>query len=205
MKPVVGLTGGIACGKSTVARMFEDHGVPVVDADRLAREVVAPGTEGLAAVVEAFGPSFLCPDGSLDREKMGTHIFHDEEARRALSAIVHPRIQRATVEAFGRLRDHPAPYAIYDAALLVENGQHRIFPALVVVRADEATQLARLRARDGLTAEAAQARIDAQLPTRAKVAVADYVIDNDGPIEATAAQVADVHAQLVHRFEERSR
>ncbi len=200
MKPTVGLTGGIACGKSTVARMFGEHGIPVVDADRLAREVVAPGTVGLAAVVDAFGPEYLLPDGSLDREKLGALVFDDEAARRKLNAIVHPQIQRASVAALARLQGNPSPYLLYDAALLVENGLHRMFPALVVVRADRTTQLARLQARDHLNPQAALARIDAQLPMNAKVAVADYVIDNDGPLEATLAQVNEVHAALLKHF-----
>lgn len=200
MKPTVGLTGGIACGKSTVAGMFGELGVPVVDADQLARDVVAPGTDGLTAVVEAFGPEFLLADGSLDREKLGALVFADDEARRRLNGILHPRIQQASMAALASLQEHSSPYLLYDAALLVENGLHRMFPALVVVRADRATQLARLRERDGLSRQQAEARIEAQLPVDAKVAVADYVIDNDGSLEATRAQVEEVHRKLLERF-----
>lgn len=200
MKPTVGLTGGIACGKSTVAGMFGELGVPVVDADQLARDVVAPGTDGLMAVVEAFGPEFLLADGSLDRDKLGALVFADDEARRRLNGILHPRIQQASMAALASLQGHNSPYLLYDAALLVENGLHRMFPALVVVRADRATQLARLRERDGLSPQQAEARIEAQLPVDAKVAVADYVIDNDASLEATRAQVEEVHRKLLERF-----
>lgn len=200
MKPVVGLTGGIACGKSTVAAQLAELGVPIVDADALAREVVAPGTPGLAAIVERFGSDVLLADGSLDRKKLGERVFSDPDARRALNAITHPRIAAAGMEKLRALADHPAPYRVYEAALLVENGMAKAFAALVVVTVDEATQLARLMARDGSTESEARARIASQLPLAKKVEVADHVIDNSGTPEATRAKVRALHDALVARF-----
>jgi len=200
MKPVVGLTGGIACGKSTVAAQLAELGVPIVDADALAREVVAPGTSGLAAIVERFGSDVLLADGSLDRKKLGERVFSDPDARRALNAITHPRIAAAGLEKLRALADHPAPYRVYEAALLVENGMAKAFAALVVVTVDEATQLARLMARDGSTEDEARARIASQLPLAKKVEVADHVIDNSGAPEDTRAQVRALHDTLVARF-----
>jgi len=200
MKPVVGLTGGIACGKSTVAAQLAELGVPIVVADALAREVVAPGTPGLAAIVERFGSDVLLADGSLDRKKLGEQVFADPDARRALNAITHPRIAAAGMEKLRALADHPAPYRVYEAALLVENGMAKAFAALVVVTVDEATQLARLMARDVSTEDEARARIASQLPLAKKVEVADHVIDNSGAPEATRAQVRALHDALVARF-----
>lgn len=201
MKPTVGLTGGIACGKSTVARMFcDDHGIPIVDADLLAREVVAPGSDGLRAVIDAFGEDFLTADGGLDRAKMGALVFDDDDKRKRLNSIVHPRIAKAGMEAMQALQSHSAAYLIYEAALLVENKLQKMFGALVVVSLEPAVQLERLMARDSSTEDEAMARIDSQLPLADKVAVADYVIDNGGTEDATRARVAEVHAQLVERF-----
>jgi dephospho-CoA kinase len=200
MKPVIGLTGGIASGKSSVAALLAHEGIPIVDADALAREVVAPGSSGLAAIVERFGNHVLLEDGSLDRKKLGDLVFSDPEARRALNAITHPRIAAAGMEKLRALADHPAPYRVYEAALLVENGLTKAFAALVVVRVDEATQLARLMARDGSSEADARARIASQLPLAEKVAVADFVIDNSGDPEATRVQVRALHETLCERF-----
>lgn len=200
MKPVVGLTGGIACGKSTVASQLAALGVPIVDADALAREVVAPGTAGLAAIVERFGSDVLLADGALDRKKLGELVFSDADARRALNAITHPRIAAAGMEKLRALADHPAPYRIYEAALLVENGMAKAFAALVVVTVDEATQLRRLMARDGSSEAEAGARIASQLPLAKKIEVADHVIDNSGTPEETNARVRALHDTLTARF-----
>ena len=193
----MGLTGGIGSGKSTVARFFEELGVPVVDADRVAREVVEPGTEGLAEIVAAFGEGVLDEDGRLDRAALGRRVFADPAARRQLESILHPRIGALSME---RLMAHSReghPYALYEAALLVENGSHSMMGELVVVAVDEATQLARVKARDGLDDDAARARIASQLPLSDKVAVADYVIRNDGSLEETRARVEEVHRALL--------
>lgn len=201
MKPTVGLTGGIACGKSTVARMFrEDHAIPVVDADLLAREVVAPGSDGLKAVIDAFGSEFLDATGGLDRAKMGALVFDDPEKRKLLNSIVHPRIAAAGMQAMQALQSDPAPCLIYEAALLVENELQKMFGALVVVSLQPEVQLQRLMARDSSTAAEARSRIDSQLPLAEKVAVADWVIDNGGTEADTRRRVAEVHAQLVERF-----
>lgn len=200
MKPVIGLTGGIASGKSSVARVLAELGIPVVDADALAREVVAAGSPGLAAIVARFGSDVLLESGELDRKKMGDLVFSDPEARRALNAITHPRIAAAGMAKLQALADHPAPYRVYEAALLVENKLAKAFAALVVVKVDPTTQLARLRGRDDSSEADAQARIDSQLPLAEKVAVADYVVDNSGTPEETRAQVLALHDTLVARF-----
>ncbi|MEM9195454.1 MAG: dephospho-CoA kinase [Myxococcota bacterium] len=196
MKPTVGLTGGIASGKSTVARMFGELGIPIVDADQLARDVVAVGTPGLKKITEAFGTDYLTEDGTLDRAKMGSLVFGDEDARKRLNAIVHPLIAQAGMQALQSLADHPAPYRIYEAALLVENKIHRMFPTLIVVAVDPSTQLTRLMERDGFSREEAEARIASQMPLEEKTAVADHVIDNGGSPEETRAQVEAIHQTL---------
>src|SRR5687767_2515536 len=138
-KPTIGLTGGIASGKSTVSRVLEQLGVGIVDADQLAREVVAVGSDGLREVVATFGAGVLTPEGSLDREKLGAIVFGDEQARRKLQAITHPRIAQMGAERIAALQSGPAPYVIYDAPLLVEVGAHKSFAALIVVAAAEPT------------------------------------------------------------------
>lgn len=200
MKPVVGLTGGIASGKTTVAIMFNDLGIPVVDADDLAREVVEPGTPGLAAIVEEFGEDVLDEEGRLDRKKVADLVFGDDEAREKLNAIMHPRIGAAGVECMRSFDDHEAPYLLYEGALLVETGAYKAFQALVVVSAEESVQRLRLIARDGFTLTEANARIEAQLPLEQKVAFADYVVTNNGNLEGTRRQVAEIHAKLVAKF-----
>ncbi|UCH29429.1 MAG: dephospho-CoA kinase [Myxococcales bacterium] len=200
MKPVVGLTGGIASGKTTVSKMFADLGIPIIDADELAREVVEPGTPGLAAIVEEFGEDVLDEEGGLDRKKVADLVFGDEEARETLNAIMHPRIGAAGAKYVQGYQDHPAPYVIYEGALLVETGAHKGFSALVVVSAEESVQRLRLIARDGFTVHDANARIEAQLPLDRKVAVADFVVSNNGDLEGTRRQVNEIHEQLVARF-----
>jgi dephospho-CoA kinase len=202
---IVGLTGGIGSGKSTVARIFAEQGVPVVDADRVAREVVEPGTEGLREVVEAFSEDVLDADGRLDRAKLGERVFGDDAARKKLESILHPRIAAASMARFAELASEGHPYAIYEAALLVENGSHRMMQALVVVSAREETQIARVCARDGVDEAAARQRIAAQLPLEEKVAVADYVISNDGSLEQTRDRTLEVHRALLERFAEGGR
>lgn len=200
MKPVVGLTGGIAAGKTTVSKMFADLGIPVIDADDLAREVVDPGTPGLQQVVDEFGPSVLDSSGRLDRKIVGDLVFNDEEARTKLNAILHPRIAAAGANYINSYQDHEAPYIVYEAALLVETGTYEALAALVVVSADESVQRLRLVARDGFTVDEANARIASQLPVSRKVEVADFVITNNGNLEHTREQVAEVHGSLVARF-----
>jgi dephospho-CoA kinase len=200
MKPVVGLTGGIASGKTTVAKMFGDLGVPIIDADDLAREVVEPGTPGLQAIVDEFGEDVLDQSGRLDRKKVGELVFGDEEARETLNAILHPRIGAAGAKHIQAYEDHPAPYVVYEAALLVETGAYKAFPVLVVVSAEESVQRLRLIARDGYTVSEANARIESQLPLGRKIALADHVVTNNGDLEGTRRQVGEVHEQLTARF-----
>lgn len=199
---VVGLTGGIGCGKSTVSDMFRGLGVPVVDADQVAREVVLPGTEGLAAVIEAFGEQFLDANGALDRVKLGRRVFGDPAARRRLESILHPRIAALSQQHFGRLAEEKHPYALYEATLLVETGRDAEFAALIVVKASPEQQKARVANRDGLDAESAAKRIAAQMSADEKAARGDFVIDNQGDLQATRAQVARIHASLLARFSE---
>jgi dephospho-CoA kinase len=187
-----GLTGGLASGKSTVAARLRALGVPVIDADELAREVVAPGTPGLAAVAAAFVPSVLLPDGSLDRPKLAALVFSDPDRRRRLNAIVHPLIGAASAARVAELTARGEPIACYEAALLVENGIADAFRPLVVVSVPEAVQVARAMARDAATEEQARARIASQLPLAAKVAAADHVIENGGSREETIRRTDEV-------------
>jgi dephospho-CoA kinase len=191
-----GLTGGLASGKSTVAARLRAQGLPVLDADALARDAVAPGTEGLAEVVRAFGPEVLLPDGSLDRARVAALVFTDEGRRRQLNAIVHPRIAALTAERAAALEAQGEPLACYEAALLVENRLADAFRPLVVVAVPEATQIARAMARDGATEEQVRGRLAAQLPLADKVAVADHVIDNTGDQAATERQADEVLAAI---------
>ena len=195
---LVGLTGGIATGKSTVSAMFRELGAEVIDADRLARAVVAPGEPALAEIVRAFGTGVLLPDGGLDRKALGAIIFGDAEKRKTLEAITHPAIR----ERFGRrLAELEAAgftgVVLFDAAVLVESGNYRNMDRVVVVCTDEATQLARLKARDGLGGEEAMARVRSQMPVAEKAKLADHVIDNSGDRARTAARVREVYAALV--------
>jgi len=197
---VVGLTGGIASGKSTVARLFGALGVPVVDADQVARDVVAPGSDGLREVAAAFGPGVLATNGALDRAALGAVVFADSAARKRLEAITHPRIAIESGRRLAQASAAGAAYVLYEAALLVENGSYEMFAALIVVTAPEDVQRARILSRDGLDATQAQARIAAQAPIAAKVAVADWVIDNGGGSAALEARVQAVHGEILARF-----
>jgi dephospho-CoA kinase len=193
---VIGLTGGIACGKSTVAAMLRELGAPIIDADELARRVVEPGTPGLAAVVQRFGGGVVDGDGRLDRKALGAIVFADPDARRALNAITHPRIAAAGQEELARLRAGGAPLVIYEAALLVENKIHLGLDGLIVVAVAPEVQLHRLMARDGIGEAEARARVAAQLPLADKLAVADWVVDNGGGVDDTRRQVVALWTRL---------
>ena len=197
---VFGLTGGIASGKSAVAARLRARGVPVIDADQLARDAVAPGSGGLAEVVAAFGEGFVLPDGTLDRKKLGREVFGDEDKRRRLNAIVHPRVSALTFQATAKLRDAGEPLACYEAALIVENGLADAFRPLVVVSAPEDVQIARAAARDGATLDEARARVRAQFPLADKVAAADLVIDNTGTREELQRRTDETLAALCQRL-----
>lgn len=189
---VFGLTGGIASGKSTVAARLRARGVPVLDADQLARDVVAPGSDGLAEVVRAFGPGVLAEDGSLDRKRLAAVAFAREEDRRTLERITHPRIAALTMERIAELQGRGEPLVGYEAALLVESGRADLFRPLVVVSASEAAQLARAMQRDGASADEVRARLAAQLPMAEKAARADYLVANDGDLAALVARADEV-------------
>lgn len=200
MKPIVGLTGGIASGKSAVAAMLGSLGAGVVDADAVAREVVAPGTEGLRLVVDEFGRDILNGDGTLDRKRLGAVVFSDTRARARLNAILHPRIAALSAQRIAALQITDVPYIVYEAALLVEGGLHRAMSALIVVTSDTSTQQSRMLARDGLDSDEALSRIAAQLPTADKVAVADFVIENNGSLPELQERARHLHRQLLQRF-----
>ena len=180
MSWVFGLTGGIASGKSTVGKRFAARLVPVIDADLVAREVVAPGSEGLAAVIEAFGADLLLSDGSLDRKALAARAFASEGSRRTLNGIIHPRIAIATQLAIGKLDAQGEPLVCYEAALLVENHLADAFRPLVVVVASVEAQLRRAMARDEADEGQIQARLAAQLSNAEREKVADFVIRNEG-------------------------
>ena len=161
---VYGLTGGIASGTPTVARLFSELGAPGVDADLRARQVVAPGSPALDEIVREFGSDILLPDKSLDRNKLGSIVFADDEARRKLNLITHPRIYAAGQVALKEMADRGEAVALYEAALIVENKLHHGMQGLIVVSVPPDLQSARLQSRDGISADAAQARLAAQLP-----------------------------------------
>ena len=177
---IVGLTGGIATGKSTFAEALRARGAPVIDADVLAREVVAPGSPALAEIARTFGPGVLGPDDALDRKRLGALVFADPEARHRLEAITHPAIRQLMLAETARLAEAGHPLAFYDAPLLYEVGIDAVVDAVVVVYAPEQAQRARLAARDWASAAEAEARLAAQWPIDEKAARADFVVDNTG-------------------------
>lgn len=193
---VVAVTGGVASGKSAATRAFEALGRHVADADVAARDLVAPGSAGLAAVVDRFGPGVLGADGALDRRALRERIFREPDAKRALEAILHPRI-RAALEA--EVRAAPGPYAVVAIPLLAEVGGRAAYPWLdriVVIDVPREVQHARLVARDGVDAALADAMLDAQASRAQRLAIADEVIDNTGTLEALQAAVAALDARL---------
>ncbi|MGZ4651169.1 MAG: dephospho-CoA kinase [Kineosporiaceae bacterium] len=190
----IGLTGGIGSGKSTVAALLAAHGAVIVDADRIAREVVEPGTPGLAAVVAGFGEGVLAADGSLDRPALAAIVFADPDARTRLDGIVHPLVRQRAVELLADLPDDAV--AVQDVPLLVETGQAAAYDLVLVVETDLDTRIARLVSR-GMTEQDARARIAAQATDEQRRAVADVVLDNRGTPEQLAAQVDRFWAERV--------
>jgi len=197
---VIGLTGGIASGKSAVANMLRDRGAAVVDADEIARRVVEPGTPALAEIRARFGDSVLDADGRLDRKALAARVFADPDARAALNQITHPRIALASQEEISGWAERGASIVFYEAALLVENRAYEWLDALIVVAASTAVQLERVRARDLLDDEQARARLAAQLPLDQKIAHATWVIDNGGDLSATEAQLDGVIKAIEERY-----
>ncbi|MEV0448105.1 dephospho-CoA kinase [Streptomyces sp. NPDC050600] len=193
----VGLTGGIGAGKSEVSRLLVSYGAVLIDADRIAREVVEPGTPGLAAVVAEFGPGILTPEGTLDRPRLGSIVFNDPERLAALNAIVHPLVGARSAELESRAT--AGDVVVHDVPLLTENGLAPLYDLVVVVDAAPETQLDRLVRLRGMTEPEAKARMAAQATRAQRRAVADLVIDNDGPLEALEPQVRKVWETLKER------
>lgn len=204
--PLVGLTGGIASGKSTVANWFRSWGGCVIDADQIARDVAAVEGRAYREIVEQFGDEILDAEGAILRAKLGSIIFNDEAARARLEAIMHPAIRRESASRFAACAaSGDYRFGVYEAALLIETGIHDHFDWLVVVACSVETQLERILRRDELDEEAARARIDSQLPLEQKVALADYVIDSDTTLEETERRAREVWEEISRRVRERPR
>ncbi|MCX5413270.1 dephospho-CoA kinase [Streptomyces sp. NBC_00059] len=193
----VGLTGGIGAGKSEVSRLLARYGAVLIDADRIAREVVEPGTPGLTAVVEAFGPGILNTDGSLDRSALGTIVFADPERLATLNGIVHPLVGARSAEL--ERAAGPGAVVVHDVPLLTENGLAPLYDLVVVVDAAPETQLDRLLGLRGMTESDARARMAVQATREERLAVADLVVDNDGPLENLEPQVQKLWSELTAR------
>ncbi|MFB7580518.1 dephospho-CoA kinase [Streptomyces hydrogenans] len=198
----VGLTGGIGAGKSEVSRLLVSYGAVLIDADRIAREVVEPGTPGLAAVVAAFGDGVLTGDGTLDRPKLGSIVFADPERLATLNAIVHPLVGARSAELESAAG--PGDVVIHDVPLLTENGLASLYDLVVVVDASPETQLDRLVRLRGMAGAEAKARMAAQATRADRLEIADLVIDNDGPLDALEPQVREVWDELTRRTADRA-
>jgi dephospho-CoA kinase len=195
---LVGLTGGIATGKSTVAQTLRRLGAEVIDADQLARDVVAPGEPALREIVREFGPEVLQPDGTLDRKTLGAIVFGDTPRRKRLEAITHPAIRDRFVARLAALEAAGFEGLVFfDAPVMIESGNYRNMDRLVVVFTDEATQRTRLMGRDGMPAAEASRRMATQMPVVDKAKLADYVIDNCGDRATTEARTREVYEALL--------
>ncbi|MEV5594325.1 dephospho-CoA kinase [Streptomyces sp. NPDC052496] len=193
----VGLTGGIGAGKSEVSRLLASYGAVIVDADKIAREVVEPGTPGLAAVTAEFGTDVLSADGTLNRPRLGEIVFSDPERLQALNAIVHPLVGARSAEL--EAAAGPDAVVVHDVPLLTENGLAPLYDLVVVVDATPHTQLDRLVRLRGMAESEAKARMEAQATRESRLAIADLVIDNDGPLDALEPQVRKVWQHLCER------
>lgn len=193
----VGLTGGIATGKSTVSRLFVECGAHLIDADVLAREAVEPGRPAYNEIIGAFGRDILRPDGTVDRVRLGRRVFAEPAQRQRLEAMIHPYVFTEEERLCrGLAANNPHPVIIFDAALLMETGAHKSKDRVIVVTADEKTQIQRLTARNHLSEEEARKRIQAQMPLAEKVKVADYVIEGSLPLERLRQEVKRIYAEL---------
>ena len=202
---LVGLTGGIATGKSTVSALLRQLGCEIIDADLLAREVVEPGQPAWTTIVAEFGQDVLTGDGTLDRKKLGAIVFADPERRRRLEAITHPAIRERFQARLDELAEKGfTGIVIFDAAVMIESGNYKNMDRLVVVVTDEPTQMDRLRGRDGTDDAEGRRKIASQMPLSEKAKLADYVIDNSGTREATTEQVRRVFATLMSELRSRS-
>jgi len=193
---IIGLTGGIATGKSLVSGELKRLGAAVIDADAVAKEVVEPGRPAYAEIAEAFGPGVIRQDGSIDRKKLGQIIFSDPAARERLNAITHPRIRERMKEETARLLKEGAGIIVLDIALLIETGVRYEVDRIVVVYADPARQLERLMQREAMSRDEAKKRISCQMDIKEKAEYADYVIDNSGTKEDTLEQTRALFAEL---------
>ncbi len=194
----VGLTGSIGVGKSFVASVFEELGCHVLDADDTAREVVAPGSAGLEEIVKQFGSDMRQPDGTLDRQRLGSIVFANNEKRELLNSILHPRIIQRQDEVLKDWEtDDPNGIAVVDAALMIESGGYKRFDKLIVVHCRPEVQLERLMVRNGFTRAEAQRRIDSQMPQSEKQRFADYLIDTSDGFEPTRERTKQVYEQLI--------
>lgn len=193
----VGLTGGIASGKSTVSRMLADLGAVIIDSDLIAREVVEPGTDGLEEVVAAFGDEILTADGALDRPRVGAIVFADPEKRKVLEGIIHPRVFMRAIEIDEAAGEHAV--IVNDIPLLAETNQADRFDAVVVVDVPTELQVERMVRDRGMSVEEAESRIAAQATREQRLAIATYVIENTGTLEDLKQSVADVYAALLAR------
>lgn len=193
---IFGLTGGIACGKSTVTKTFRSNGIPIVDADIVAREIVEPGEPAWVRIVAEFGPEYLNEDKTLNRTKFGNFVFQNPDALSKLNKFMGPHLIDESNRQFNAFRDEGHNLVGYDAALIVEMGHADKYRPLIVVNCPFATQIERLIKRNNLTYEQAKARIDAQIPLSEKVKLADFVIDTSGTVENSAQQTLDILSKL---------
>lgn len=193
---IFGLTGGIGAGKSAVAAMIREEGVPVVDADRIARDIVEPGKPAYEEIVRRFGADILLPGGGIDRRKLGEIVFSDAEKRASLEAITHPAIMSEIASALAGLESEGRDIAVVEAALIYEAGRSGRFEAVIAVRCGRDQQVRRLIARDGMTEAEARRRIGSQMDPDEKARASEIVIDNSGDIAATRAQVRALAASL---------
>lgn len=193
---VIGLTGGIATGKSSVASLLREFGAKIVDADQIAREIVRPGQSAWQGIVDAFGPQILKADKTIDRDKLRKIIFKDNEARRILETITHPQIRRLAQEKIKKLASEGAGITVYEAPLLYENSVHLWVGPVILVACDLETQKTRLRERDGLSVKEIEQHLKAQMPLEAKRQLADIIIENIGDLEDLRKQVKEVWEKI---------
>ena len=191
------MTGNIGSGKSTVAAMLREAGIPVLDADRISREVTAPGGRAYDAVVHAFGVGIVKDDGTIDRKRLGETVFSDPASRERLERITHPAILEAMKEAIAGIEREGHRAAVVEAALIHESGRKGLFEAVISVTCDRETAISRLAARDGMSRREAEARLHAQMDAGRKAGASDYVIDNSGTLDETRRQVAALAGVLL--------
>ena len=194
---IIGLTGGIASGKSTVAKMLKERGAYLIDADQVAREVVEPGEPAWLDIHRWLGDEILLPDRSINREKLAELVFADEVMRQRLNSIVHPRVASRFIERSREIREkEPGAIIVYDIPLLIEAGMHKMVDLVVIVFADKDIRLVRMEKRDGFSREEAERRFTAQMPLEDKKKYADYIIDNNGTLDDTARQLDSIWRKI---------